>query len=201
MLDKVPDFPEYYLMLMYGGAGLLGLISCFFGFKLFKILMIAIMAVSGAAALAWFGYHYGEEPVLWSAGGLLVGAILGGVLALFFYSLAVATLGALFVGTSLLPWVQPYEIWMQWSILGVACLAAALVAGMLTNLTIQLGSAMIGAMMIVHSVLYFTTGQTIHRAVEGESGWTLYLDLDMKTAAIAIGLGLLGFFVQRRSAK
>jgi hypothetical protein len=192
---------DLYIPLLYGGAGLLGLVSCFFGFKLFKLILVAIMAVAGAAALAYIGFHYGEEPVIWSAGGLFIGAILGAVLAFFFYSLSVATIGALFVATSLLPWVQPYEIWIQWTVLGVACALAAILAVTLTNLMIQLASAMLGALMMVHSVLYFTTGETVHQPVEGEEGWAIYLDLDMRVAAIAIALGLLGFFIQRRGVR
>jgi MFS family permease len=197
----MPDVPEYYLPLLYGGIGLVGLISCFFGYRLFKILIIALLAVAGAAALAWVGFEYGEQPVVWSIGGLVIGAVLGGVLALFFYSLAVATIGALFVATTLMPWVQPYALWMQWTILGVACLIAAMVATMVTNLMIQLASAMLGALLLVHSVLFFTSGKTIHQAAEGEDGWVLVLDMDLKVAAIAVGLGLLGFLVQRRSAR
>lgn len=189
---------DLYLPLLYGGAGLLGLISCFFGFRLFKIILVAIMAVAGAAALAYAGFHYGEEPVLWSAGGLLLGAVLGAVLAFFFYSLSVATIGALFVATSLLPWVQPYDVWIQWSVLAVTCGLAAILAITLTNLTIQLASAMLGALMMVHSFLYFTTGATVHQAVESEDGWMLVLDLDLRVAAVALALGLVGFFLQRR---
>jgi hypothetical protein len=193
--------PQFYEPLLYGGAGLLGLISCFAGHKVFKLMVVALMAVAGAAALAYAGFHYGEQPVLWSAGGLLLGAVLGGVLALFFYSLAVATIGALFVTTSLLPWVQPYELWVQWSILGVAALIAAVLTVMITNLMIQLASAMLGALLMVHSVLYFTTGATVHQAIEQEDGWMLYLDLDPHVAGIALGVGLLGFLVQWRAAR
>lgn len=192
---------DLYIPLLYGGAGVLGLVSCFFGFRLFKVILIAILAVAGAAGLAWAGFHYGEQPIIWSAGGLFLGAILGGVLAIFFYSLSVATLGALFVATSLLPWLQPYELWIQWSVLGLACTVAALLAVMVTNLMIQLASAMLGALMVVHSVLYFTSGETIHEAIEGEDGWALYLDLDPKVAATALVLGLIGFLIQRRAVR
>lgn len=197
----MPEIPDYYVPLLYGGGGLVGLISCFFGYRLFKLIIISVLAVAGAATLAWAGFEYGDQPVVWSAAGLVIGAVLGGVLALFFYNLAVATLGALFVGTSLLPWLQPYDVWVQWSVLGVACVIAAFVATMVTNLMIQLASAMLGASLLVLSVLYFTTGQTIHQAIEAEDGWTLILDMDLTVAAIALGLGLLGFLVQRRAAK
>ena len=195
------QYPEFYEPLIYGGAGFIGLLSCFFGWKLFKALVVALMALLGAAGLAWLGFHYGDQPALWSVAGLIIGAVLGGVLALAFYSLAVSTIAALFVATFLMPWVQGYEVWIQWSVIGVACLLAALVATAVTNLMIQLASAMLGGFLLVHSALYFTTGKTVHRTVEGEEGWVLHLDLDLTVAGIAVVLGLLGFLLQRRSAK
>lgn len=194
------DWLQTYPVLIYAAAGVIGLVSCFFGFRIFKLIVVALLAVAGAALLAWLGFEYGEQPVLWSIGGLILGAILGGVLSLFFYSLAVATIGALFVATSLMPWVQPYEMWIQWSVLGVAGLIAALLAMFLTNLMIQLGSAMLGALLLVHSVLYFVSGNTIHEVIETESDWALVLDLEPMVAIGALALGLVGFFVQRRSA-
>ncbi|MGC9452345.1 MAG: hypothetical protein ACP5I4_12965 [Oceanipulchritudo sp.] len=197
----MPQFPEYYEPLIYGAAGFLGLVSCFFGFKLFKALVVALMALVGAGGLAWLGYTYGDQPALWSVGGLLMGGILGAILALFFYRLAVSTMAALFVATSLMPWIQPYEVWIQWSVIGIAALLAALVATAVTNLMIQLASAMLGGLLMAHSASYFITGKAVHKAAEGEDGWILYLDLDLYTAGIALVIGLLGFFIQRRAAK
>ena len=195
------DIPDYYQPLLYGAAGFVGFVSCFFGYKLFKGMVIAIMALVGAAVLAWVGFKFGDQPVLWSIGGLVLGAILGGALALSFYSLAVATIAALFVATSLLPWVQGYEVLVQCGIIGVACLVAALLATGLTNLMIQLASAMLGALLLVHSAMFFVFGQTVHRTVEEAGDWVLYLDMDLQTAGIALVLGLLGFLVQRKSVK
>jgi len=200
----MPELPAslegMYEPILYGLVGVLGLVSWFFGFRLFKIILVAIMAVAGAAGLAYLGFYWGEAPVLWSAGGLVLGAILGGVLAYFFYSLSVATLAALFVATTILPWLQPYGLGVQWGVLAVACTLAALVAVSLSNLTIQLGSAMIGALMLLHSGRYFLTGETVHHAIEEEGEWALYLDMDPLLAGAGIALGLIGFFLQRRAA-
>ncbi len=197
----MPEMPQLYEPILYAAAGLIGFISCFFGYKLFKGLVIALMAIAGAAGLAYAGFLYGQEPILWSIGGLIIGGILGGTLALSFYSLAVATIAALFVATSLLPWVQGYDVLIQWAVVGVASLVAALVATALTNLMIQLACGMLGALLLVHSGMYFAYGQTVHRAVEEGDDWVLYLDMDLQTALIALALGLVGFLVQRRGAK
>lgn len=197
----MPEVPEIYIPIIYGAAGFVGFVCCFFGYKLFKGMVVAIMAIAGAAGLAYLGFQFGEEAVLWSIGGLVVGALLGGMLALFFYSLAVATIAALFVATTLLPWMQGYELWIQVLVIGGASLVAAMLATGLTNLMIQLASAMLGALMLVHSAMYFISGQTVHRAVEEEGGWVLYVDMDLQTAGIALAVGLVGFILQRRSAK
>jgi hypothetical protein len=197
----MPDVPDLYMPLLYGAAGFVGFVCCFFGYKLFKGLIVAIMALVGAVGLAYAGFHFGQEPVMWSLGGVILGALLGGMLALFFYSLAVGTLAALFVATSLLPWVQGFDLTVQVVAIGAACLVAALLATGLTNLMIQLASAMLGAVLLVHSALYFITGETIHQAVEQDGGWVLYLNLDLQTAGIGIGAGLLGFLIQRKMAK
>ena len=189
---------EVYEPLLYGGGALLGLICCFFGFKDFKLIVVAILAVAGAAVLAYAGYTYGEEPVLWSLGGLLAGAILGGVLALFFYSLAVGTIGALFAATTLLPYVQDMAPAPQAGILGIAALVAALLTMALTNLMIQLATAMVGAWLLVHGVRYFLFDVTIHKVVEDSGEWILRLDLDPLVAVIILGIGLVGFLMQRR---
>jgi len=190
---------EIYEPLLYGGGAFLGLISCFFGFRIFKLMLVAILAVVGAGVLAYAGYTYGEEPVVWSVGGLLAGAILGGVLAMFFYSLAVGTMGALFAATTLLPYVQEMGPGAQAGIVGITALVAALVAMALTNLMIQLTTAMVGAWLLVHGVRYFLFGSTVHRIVEDSGEWILRLDLDPMIALLILGIGLAGFFVQRRA--
>ena len=190
-----------YLPLIYGGAGLVGLISCFFGFKLFRLIITAVLAITGAIGFAYLGFEYGTEPYLWSAIGLFLGAVIGIIFAFFFYSLAVGTIGALFAATYILPWIQDMQLEYQWIILAVVCTVAALIASKLTNIMIQLGTAMLGALLMIHSALFFTTGQTVYRAVDGEESWVLYLYLDSYAAIVAIAIGLVGFVIQRRMAK
>lgn len=195
------DYPEYFLPLVYGIVGLVGLISCFFGYRLFKLVIILVMAIAGAVLLGGLAFTYGDSSIIWTVGGFTLGAVLGGILALSFYSLAVATLAALFVATSLLPWVQDFELWTQWTILGIACLIAALIATAISKIMIQLASAMLGALLLVHSFLFFRSGQSIHRLVEGTDDWVLHLNLDGGMALIALGVGLLGFLFQRWSTR
>ena len=68
----------------------------------------------------------------------------------------------------------------------------------LTNLMIQLATAMVGAWLLVHGVRYFLFDVTIHKVVEDSGEWILRLDLDPLVAVIILGIGLVGFLMQRR---
>lgn len=193
--------PEYVQPLVYGIACLIGLLCCFTGYRLFKLTVIGLMAVAGAAALAWIGFTYGEEPFTWSLGGLALGAVLGAILAIFFYTLAIGVVASLFVALSLLPWLQGLEVLDQVIIIGAASLAVALVATMLTTAIIQLATAMLGGVLLVHGFLFFVFGKTAHRVVEEDGSWTLNIDLDHRVAGAALVIGLVGFLVQSRAGK
>lgn len=190
-----------YEPLLYGGGLFLGILCAFFGYRLFKLMVIALLAVAGAGVLAYAGWEFGQQPVIWSIGGLLVGAIAGGILALFFYKIAVATVGAFFAATAVLPYVQGYALEMQWLAVALAGLVAGLLAIWLTTLMIQLGTAMLGAGLMVYGSRYFLTGETVHQLLENEEEWELELVLDPVVGSIVLGVGLLGFLWQRRGAK
>ncbi len=190
--------PDYAQPLVYGIAALIGLLSCFSGYRLFKLMVIGLLAVAGAAGLAWVGFAYGEQPLVWSLGGLVLGAVLGAILAVFSYTIAVGLVASLFVSLSLLPWLQDFDVMNQVYIIGVASLGASLVAIFLTTIMIQLATAMLGGFLIVHSALFFATGETIHRIVEEDGSWTLDLNFDHRVAGAALVIGLIGFLVQSR---
>lgn len=195
------NWQEMYEPLLYGGGAVLGLLCALFGYRLFKLVLIALMAVAGAGALAYAGFAFGQQPVLWSIGGLLVGAIAGAVLALFFYKVAVATVGALFAATTVLPYVQGYGVELQWLAVGAAALVAGLLAIWLTTIMLQLGTAMLGSVLLVYGVRYFLYGETIHHVLEAEEEWELELMVDPVVGSIVLGIGLLGFLWQRRAEK
>ncbi len=189
---------EFSLPIIYGGAGLAGLACCFFGFRIFRLMVVLLLGATGALTLAWFGLEYGSDPIIWSVAGLLLGAVLGLVLAMLFYTVAVSTLGALLAATLLLPWLQAYSLPTQWAVLGVACLVAALAANIVANFTIRVATAMLGAVLVVHSVAYFTQGTTVFHQAEAEGDWRVMLNLDTRMAAVALVLGVLGLLVQLR---
>lgn len=72
----------------------LGLLYCFFGYRIFKVLLGILGFVVGASVAAKFVFDtFGGEPVLTIVAGL-VGGVIGTVLLVFLYFVGVFLLGA-----------------------------------------------------------------------------------------------------------
>lgn len=194
---------------MYGHAFhgvviVVGLVSCFAGFRVFKLLLTFFMLLAGGAGIGYLGFRLGNDPLAWSIGGAVLGAIVGGLLAHSFFNLAVGIAGAAGLAWFLLPMVQNQEVIVQVLIIGAAAAIAALAAVWITNLGIQLISGLLGGLLIVHGANFFITGQAMQTATRGEDGelnYFVYLDLDPLYAGIALALGLVGFLIQRTRMK
>lgn len=190
----------FYVPFVYGLMILVGLLGCFFGFKMFRLMMVAIMALALAVAGGWIGFSFSTEPLLWAAVGLVAGAVVGGLLAMFFYSVGVGILGALFVCTSLMPYIQGLGPLLQVAILLVCGLVAAYAAVSVTSLAIQLVTAMLGAFIAVQGVLFFMQGRIDSEWINESGGWAFAMNFDPLAGLAALVLGAVGFFFQHRSA-
>ena len=191
---------SFYVPLVYGLMVVIGLVGCFFGFKLFRLMLVVLVALAIAVLGGWIGFTFTQEPLLWAAVGLAVGAVAGAVLAFFFYSVGVGVLGALFVCTTLLTYLHGLGIVLQVAILLVCGLVAAYVAVSVTNLAIQLVTAMLGAFMAVQGVLFFLQGRVDKEWINDSGSWELAMNFDPMAGLAALVLGAVGFFFQRRSA-
>jgi hypothetical protein len=191
---------SFYVPLIYGLMVFIGLIGCFFGFKLFRLMLVIVMAFSCGVLGGWLGFSLSMEPLIWSAVGLALGAVIGGVLAFFFYSVGVGILGALFVCASLMPYLQTLDPLLQAAVLLVCGLVAAYAAVSVTNLAIQLVTAMLGAFLAVQGVLFFLQGRVSESWIPGTTTWELDLIFTPLAGLAALVLGAVGFFFQRRAA-
>lgn len=191
---------SFYVPFVYGLMVLVGLVGCFFGFKLFRLMLVAIVALTMAVLGGWIGFTMSSEPLLWAAVGLVVGALVGGLLALFFYSVGVGILGALFVCTSLMPYIQGLGPLLQVAILLVCGLVAAYAAVSVTSLAIQLVTAMLGAFIAVQGGLFFLQGRVNSDWINESGTWAFAFNFNPMAGLAALVLGAVGFFFQHRSA-
>lgn len=191
-----------YGPIFHGVVIAIGLVSCFAGFRVFKLLITVIVMLAVGAGAGYLGFHYGSDPLVWSIGGAVVGAIVGGLLAYSFFSLAVGVAAALGIATSALPWLQQYPVAVQIVAIAASAAIAALLAVWLVNLTVQLATGLVGGILLVQGINFFITGEAIPQVEDAAiEGYYIHLDMNPTLAAIALGVGLLGFIVQRSSAK
>jgi len=197
MMEQVNWYGPVFYGLMIG----IGAISCFFGFKLFKLLLTLVMALGGALALSYAGWEAGNDPVMWSIGGFVIGGLVGGILAYFFYAVAVAALGGIAAGTAVMPFVQDYQLPIQVVVVGIIAAFAAVLTVAVTNLAIQISAAVLGALLIVHGTNYFMTGEEIEMVEGDAAAYVVYLEMSPTMGLMAVVLAVAGFFMQRRWAK
>lgn len=186
-----------FVPVVYGLAVVFGLLSCFFGLKVFKLFLVFVFSFVGAALLAVIGFHFGDQPLLWSMIGFFCGGILGALMAVFFFTLAVGIGGAFTVAALMLPWIEALSIPVQVTAIAIGSAGGALLAISLTRIMIQMISAFLGSFMLVNGVRYWMTGEKVLVEVgEGEAA-TVVVNLSQTAALIALAIGVVGFLWQR----
>jgi hypothetical protein len=190
-----------YIPILYGLGILIGLLSCFFGLKVFKLFLVFVFSFAGALLLSAAGYEFGDQPLLWSVAGFIAGGLIGALLSVFFFNLAIAVGGALLVTSLLLPWVETMEVGLQMALIAVGAAVGGLLAVFLTRLMIQLISAFLGAFLVVNGGRFFISGEPILVPVGELDELTVVMNLSQTAAIVAVVLGLVGFIYQRMAAK
>ena len=190
----------WFLPVLYGFSSIVGILSCFFGFRLFRLILTVIVALAVGGLGAYIGFLAGNNPVWWSIGGFFVGLILGIIFGMFFYALAVATTGATATALFLLPLLENFELPWQLGITGIVAGVAALISVFLTNLIIQLATSFIGAFLASYSIAYFITGEALYQVVQESETMTVQVDASLMVNIIATVVALIGFLFQRSRA-
>jgi hypothetical protein len=148
-----------------------GLLSCFFGYRLFKVVLAIFGFIIGALAASSV---FGES----AATGMVIAAIVGGLggalLLLAAYFVGVALVGAgLGVATVHLIWTQiqgdPHP-----AVVILFAIAGALVATWLQRYVIILGTAFGGAWTVVVGAAALMGNPTALKAATGGDVWVAY---------------------------
>jgi len=176
-----------------------GLLSCFLGYRLFKVVLAIFgFIIGGLAASSVFG----ESTATWMVVAALVGGLGGALLLLAAYFVGVALVGAaLGVATVHLIWTQiqgdPHP-----AVVILAAIAGALAATWLQRYVIILGTAFGGAWtVVIGAAALMGHPAALKAAAEGDV-WVAY---PMNPAPgqgwvpwVFIGLGALGTLVQMK---
>lgn len=197
LVDAVGGLPSVLHGVSLGVGILVGLVQCFWGYRLFRI-VIGIVGFAIGAVLGWaLGLSFiGEQ---W---GAILGAILGGVIgaallsALYFLGVFVmgGLLGAM-LGASVMGVLGLDQIPLVLLILGII---GGIIALIFQRAMIILATAFSGSWSVVTGIAYFLGGGYVWSSLpEGMRG------VSWQTVAVLFGwvaLGIIGSVVQFATA-
>ena len=157
-LNQLNALASSDLGLAMAGAVAVGLLYCFLGYRLFRIVLgLTGFLLAGAVATALAGVvSEGQFAVMGIA--FLVGGVAGTLAFAFLYRAGVFCLGML--GASLVVQVvmlQRPEPWPLWMVLGLG-LAGGFLALLAERPIMTLVTALIGAALTVYGAAYFIVG-------------------------------------------
>jgi hypothetical protein len=174
-----------------------GLLACFAGYRLFRLVLGIFGAIGGALVATSI---LGPDNTLWLVGAILVGAVVGALILVFAYFAGVALLGAGFGAmTAHLLWVafggEPGLIAVI-----LFSIAGALVALWLERYVIIVATALVGAQMAVVGAVALLTEETTTDAASRAvyrvypldplpgSEWDLYAWIALALAGLLVQL-------------
>jgi len=144
-----------YQLLSAGISIFLGLLWCFFGYRIFRILLVITVAVMGAVVGLSCATTASASPVAWAVGSL-IGAIVGGVIGFVSVYVGAFLLGFGFASSA--AWVlfsqtgnlTPDQVWWSSIIVGVA---GGLLALLMMRPLLIVYTALTGALWVVATIV------------------------------------------------
>lgn len=128
-------------------AIILGLLMCFFGYKLFRVWLAAAGLLLGAYAGHYLGGLLGGD--VWPVVGAVAVGILLALLSYFLYKVGAILIGALLGGMLLLVALNALNVDAPWWVGLIGAVAGAVIAGVYLKLFIIIGSSYSGAQLAV----------------------------------------------------
>lgn len=138
-------------------AIIIGILMCFFGYRLFRVWL----AVAGLFLGAYLGYYLGGllGGDVWPIVGAVVVGILIAAVAYWLYKLGAVLIGALLGAGLVLVITNSLEVEPLWWVAAIGAAAGALIAGLFIKKFIIAGSALNGATMLTVGVYALITGK------------------------------------------
>jgi hypothetical protein len=173
-----------------------GLLACFAGYRLFRVVLGIFGAIFGALIATTF---VGSEQTLWLAGAVVAGALAGALILIFAYFAGVALIGAGFGAmTAHLLWTTLGREPGIWVVI-ILSILGALVALWLERYVIIVATAFAGAQMAIIGGVALLTERTATEAAARAAYRVYPLDPLPGTEWDLYGwiaLGFIGLLVQ-----
>jgi hypothetical protein len=138
-------------------AIVVGILMCFFGYRLFRVWL----AVAGLFMGAYLGYYLGGllGGDVWPIVGAAVVGVLLAVLAYWLYKIGAVLIGALLGASLVLVVANSFGVDPLWWTAAIGAAAGGLIAGLFVKEFIIAGSSFNGATMLTVGVYALITGK------------------------------------------
>lgn len=146
------------LNFLLAGAVLLGLLICFFGYRIFRFVLAVAGFIIGASFVAGFGFTLtdGKDILVILIAGI-AGGLIAGALLLFLYSVGVFLVGAVFGILLFSAILEVLDVNTSPILYIVPALAGGILALLLQRFMIILITSFTGAWAAVMATLYFVS--------------------------------------------
>ena len=190
------NLPHQDLNLVIGLGIIIGAIQCFFGYRIFKIVLGLTGFIVGGVLAASIGYEMSQKEVVALLSGL-AGGVIGAALMVALYFVGVFLIGAFLGGVVGVALFATAGINPELVVLLILGVIGGVVALIFQKFMIIVSTAFVGAWNVVFGIAYFVTGTIDPTNVEGlfrAGGTQPYVIL-----LCWIALGIVGVIVQYKS--
>lgn len=156
---RLEDVPPEQLMLVVAGMAGVGIVYCFFGYRLIKLVLgLTGFLLAGSAAAFIVGFlSYGHLVAMGVA--LCIGGLCGAMALFFLYRTGIFCLGMLGATVTAYSIFQGREEpWILWAVAGIG-LVGGLLAILVERPVMKLATAAIGAMLMTQAGLAVARAQ------------------------------------------
>lgn len=196
------DLPQDILSVIIGLGVLIGAIQCFFGYRIFKVILGLTGFLIGGAVGGLFGYgialmEVGSTQFFSTYVFALLGGLLGALALVMYYFVGVFLIGAILGGVLGTVFFAVAESNPEPAILLILAAIAGVIALILQKFMIIVSTGFGGAWSVVAGIAYFTTGAIDPTNMERmfrSGGSQLYAFL-----LCWLALGIVGVIVQYKS--
>ncbi len=151
------ELPQDTLNGIIGLSMLFGVVQCFFGYRIFKIILGLMGFLIGGVLAAAMGFAFTGQEIIALLSGL-VGGIIGAALMLVLYFVGIFLLGAFLggvLGTVLFAVAESYPVP---AVLLILAVVTGVIALIFQKFMIIVATGFGGAWSVVTGIAYFTTG-------------------------------------------
>jgi MFS family permease len=191
------DLPEDVRNIIIALSILVGALQCFFGYRIFKVILGLTGFLLGGTLAGAIGYAISQEQAVALLAGL-VGGFIGAALIVALYFIGVFLIGALLggvLGTALFAVAESNP---EPAVVLVLAVIAGIIAVIFQKFMIIVSTAFGGAWAVVTGIAHFTTG-----AVDPGNLERMFRSAGSHLYAILLcwlALGIVGVVVQYKSA-